>query len=111
VKTSAYFVVYVADMDRATAFSRDALGVEVGFSSPDWTSLAIGSTAVGLHGGADGTQTTLRTNESKTTLLPDAARPLGRAARNVDRMPKAEPPSGRRPCCSNRFSITLASHG
>jgi predicted enzyme related to lactoylglutathione lyase len=48
-----YFVIYVNDMDRATAFYKDALGAHVGFSSPEWTSLSIAGTSVGLHAGAD----------------------------------------------------------
>src|SRR5262245_47418861 len=50
---STYCVIYVNDMDRATAFYKDALGAHVGFSSPEWTSLTIAGSAIGLHGGAD----------------------------------------------------------
>jgi predicted enzyme related to lactoylglutathione lyase len=49
-----YFVVYVADMDRATRFYTAAFGADVKFASPHWTSLRIAGTAVGLHPGAEG---------------------------------------------------------
>jgi predicted enzyme related to lactoylglutathione lyase len=44
-----YFFVYVADMDRATAFYRNAFGADVKFASPNWTSLSIAGVAIGLH--------------------------------------------------------------
>ncbi|MGQ0826105.1 MAG: VOC family protein [Actinomycetota bacterium] len=50
---STYFIVFVNDMDRATAFYKDAIGAHIGFSSPEWTSLTVAGTAIGLHGGAD----------------------------------------------------------
>ena len=34
-------MVMVADMDRATAFYRDAFAADVKFASPYWTSLTI----------------------------------------------------------------------
>jgi predicted enzyme related to lactoylglutathione lyase len=51
---STYFMVMVADMERATAFYRDAFGAEVKFASPYWTSLQIAGVAIGLHHGAEG---------------------------------------------------------
>ncbi len=50
---STYFMVIVADMDRATAFYRDAFGANVKFASPYWTSLSIAGVAIGLHHGGD----------------------------------------------------------
>jgi lactoylglutathione lyase len=52
---STYFIVMVSEMDRATAFYRDAFGADVKFASPYWTSLTIAGTAIGLHHGGDGT--------------------------------------------------------
>ncbi len=49
-----YFIVYVADMDRATRFYTDVFGADVGFASPHWTSLTIAGVAIGLHPGAQG---------------------------------------------------------
>jgi len=45
----AYFIVYVADMDRALAFYHHAFDGEVNFSSPHWSSLVIAGSNVGLH--------------------------------------------------------------
>ena len=50
---ATYFMVIVADMDRATAFYRDAFGADVKFASPYWTSLTIAGVAIGLHHGGD----------------------------------------------------------
>ena len=52
---STYFMVMVADMDRATAFYRDAFGADVKFASPYWTSLTIAGVAIGLHHGGEAT--------------------------------------------------------
>ena len=52
--TGTYFIVYVSDMDRATAFYRDVFGADVKFASPHWTSLVIAGVSVGLHPGAEG---------------------------------------------------------
>jgi len=49
-----YFVVFVADMDRATKFYADVFGADVKFASPHWTSLVIAGAQVGLHPGATG---------------------------------------------------------
>jgi predicted enzyme related to lactoylglutathione lyase len=45
----AYFIVYVADMDRALAFYRDVFDGDVTFESPHWSSLVIAGANVGLH--------------------------------------------------------------
>ena len=50
---STYFMVMVAEMDRATAFYRDAFDADVKFASPYWTSLTIAGVAIGLHHGGD----------------------------------------------------------
>lgn len=44
----------VSNMERATEFYRDVLGMELMVSSPYWTALEIGGVRVGLHwsGGA-----------------------------------------------------------
>ena len=51
--SGAYFVVYVADMDRATKFYEETFGAMVNFRSPEWTSLRIAGVDIGLHSGAD----------------------------------------------------------
>jgi lactoylglutathione lyase len=45
----AYAIKYVADMDRAVAFYRDTLGLELKFETPGWTEFATGSTTLALH--------------------------------------------------------------
>ncbi len=54
---SVYFIVYVADMDRAVRFYQQAFGFERSYGSPQWTSLQLGNGQVGLHGGRSDTDT------------------------------------------------------
>jgi predicted enzyme related to lactoylglutathione lyase len=44
-----YAIHFVADMDRAVAFYRDTVGLEVRFSSPEWSEFATGTTTLALH--------------------------------------------------------------
>ncbi len=44
-----YAIKYVEDMDRAIAFYRDKLGLELNFQSPFWTEFATGETVLALH--------------------------------------------------------------
>jgi lactoylglutathione lyase len=44
-----YAIKYVADMDRAVAFHRDVLGLELKFQSPEWSEFATGETTLALH--------------------------------------------------------------
>jgi predicted enzyme related to lactoylglutathione lyase len=44
-----YAIHYVADMDRAVAFYRDTVGLELKFSSPGWSEFATGATTLALH--------------------------------------------------------------
>jgi predicted enzyme related to lactoylglutathione lyase len=39
----------VEDMDRATAFYRDVLGLEIAYASAYWTSFKTGATTLALH--------------------------------------------------------------
>ena len=45
----SYAIKYVADMDRAVAFHRDVLGLELKFASPFWSEFATGETTLALH--------------------------------------------------------------
>lgn len=45
----SYAIKYVADMDRAVAFHRDTLGLELKFQSPFWSEFATGETTLALH--------------------------------------------------------------
>ena len=44
-----YAIKYVADMDLATAFYRDKLGLDLKFQSPFWNEFATGDTVLALH--------------------------------------------------------------
>jgi catechol 2,3-dioxygenase-like lactoylglutathione lyase family enzyme len=44
-----YAIKYVADMERAIAFYRDKLGLELRFESPFWTEFSTGETVLALH--------------------------------------------------------------
>ena len=46
----AYAIKYVADMDKAVAFHRDALGLTLRFASPFWTEFDTGGTTLARHG-------------------------------------------------------------
>src|SRR4249920_84264 len=46
---------FVSDMDRAVAFYRDVLELELGYrSGEEWAQLGAGSVQVGLHGAGSG---------------------------------------------------------
>ena len=44
-----YAIKYVADMDKAVAFHRDILGLNLSFTSPFWTEFETGGTTLALH--------------------------------------------------------------
>lgn len=48
------FLISAQDMDRAVAFYRDVLGLEVKVNSPGWSELSFGTAVVALHGGGTG---------------------------------------------------------
>ena len=48
-----YAIKYVADMDKATAFHRDILGLALRFGSPFWTEFDTGGTTLALHAASD----------------------------------------------------------
>ena len=45
----AYLIEYVADMDRTVAFYRDAMGLPLKFTTPEWSEFATGETTFALH--------------------------------------------------------------
>ena len=49
----SYAIKYVADMQRAVAFYRDKLGIELKFESPFWSEFATGDTVLALHPASD----------------------------------------------------------
>jgi len=44
-----YVIEFVADMDRAVRFYRDALGLPLRLQSPGWSEFSTGETSLGLH--------------------------------------------------------------
>jgi catechol 2,3-dioxygenase-like lactoylglutathione lyase family enzyme len=48
-----YAIKYVGDMDRAVAFHRDVLGLELKFQSPFWSEFATGDTTLALHAASE----------------------------------------------------------
>jgi lactoylglutathione lyase len=52
-----YFIVVVADMDRAVRFYAEAFGASVVFSSAEWSEVMVAGATVALHPGGDGTET------------------------------------------------------
>ena len=45
----SHAIKYVADMDKAVAFHRDTLGLQLKFASPFWSEFATGDTTLALH--------------------------------------------------------------
>lgn len=48
------FLISAQDMDRAVAFYRDVIGLDVKAASPGWSELSFGTSIVALHGGGTG---------------------------------------------------------
>jgi len=44
-----YVIRFVADMEQAVRFFREALGFPLKFQSPEWTEFATGQTTLALH--------------------------------------------------------------
>jgi predicted enzyme related to lactoylglutathione lyase len=45
----SYIIEFVADMDRASSFYRDVIGLTLKFQSPGWSEFATGETTLALH--------------------------------------------------------------
>jgi predicted enzyme related to lactoylglutathione lyase len=52
--TETIVMLAAGDMERAVAFWRDGVGLEVRSTSPQWSELLAGSTVVALRGGGSG---------------------------------------------------------
>jgi lactoylglutathione lyase len=52
-----YFIVVVADMERALRFYQEAFGASVVFCSAEWSEVDVAGSTVALHPGGDGTGT------------------------------------------------------
>lgn len=63
----------VDEMDRATAFYRDVLGLEAGYSSPFWTSFKTGAVTLALHHRIEGGGEPNRDNFVAILAVPSVA--------------------------------------
>ena len=117
-----YAIKYVADMDRAIAFYRDKLGLDLKFQSPFWSEFATGETVLALHPASDdkpaGSESTIsanstsavRSSESSSpasprrctdSTSPECATRMVRTSRSVDRF-KSRPSRGFQQTCALR---------
>jgi predicted enzyme related to lactoylglutathione lyase len=60
-------VVYTQDMARATAFYRDALGLEPDFESSHWTTFRTGACTLALHAGSEAPDPTFLVDDLDAT--------------------------------------------
>jgi lactoylglutathione lyase len=72
-----YAIHFVADMDRAVAFYRDTVGLELKFASPGWSEFATGATTLALHPASE-------ENPAGTTHLGLHADDIAAAHRKLD---------------------------
>ena len=112
--SGAYFVVYVADMDRATKFYEETFDALVGFRSPEWTSLRIAGVSIGLHGGSDTTPRSIGLGFDVDDL-DGACAAVARAGGAVVKAPEKRADAGITlaevvDTEGNQFSLTLAGH-
>ncbi|HEY7446449.1 MAG TPA: VOC family protein [Vicinamibacterales bacterium] len=49
-----YAIKFVADMDRAVAFHRDVLKLDLAFQTPEWSEFDTGQTRLALHPASEG---------------------------------------------------------
>ena len=102
-------VVYTQDMERATAFYRDVLGLEPDFESLHWTTFRTGACTLALHAGSEAPDPTFE--------VPDAAAECERLlAAGVEVTEIREPVAGLRVFDArdpdgNRFSIESRAAG
>ncbi|MGH9137719.1 MAG: VOC family protein [Acidimicrobiales bacterium] len=90
--SKAYFVLVVADMDRALAFWKD-LGLDPAMVSPEWSELRWGEATLALHGGGDGVGGDTGLG-FEVTDLDDAVAQVETAGGTVVERPSARPGEG-----------------
>ncbi len=106
-------VLYVSDMERATRFYRDTLGLELDFGSAHWTTFKTGACTLALH--ATEQREPGSGEPDPTFLVPDADAERERlAAAGVEVTEIREPVAGTRVFDAtdpegNRFSIESKS--
>ena len=84
------YMLMAQDMDRAVAFYRDVIGLELRFSSPMWSELTFGDAVVALHGGGSGEQNTTGLS-FQVEDLNSAVREIERGGGRVTREPEDRP--------------------
>ena len=102
-------VVYTQDMERATAFYRDVLGLEPDVESPHWTTFHTGACTLALHAGSEAPDPTFEVADAEA----ERERLL---AAGVDVTEIREPIAGvrvfdARDPDGNRFSIESRAEG
>jgi catechol 2,3-dioxygenase-like lactoylglutathione lyase family enzyme len=58
-------VLYVEDMERATAFYRDTLGLEPQYESEHWTTFRTGACTLALHAGTEAPDPTFKVADAE----------------------------------------------
>lgn len=71
---AAVMMLRVTDMDRALAFYRDGLGLDVKMHMPFWSELTCGAARLALHPGGDGARRDSGINFEVDDLAADCAR-------------------------------------
>src|SRR5215472_14713843 len=69
LQTPERLVIYVSDMQRATAFYRDTLGLPLKFSTPGWTEFSNGGTILTLHQHVSGEPGVSQPSAGQATLV------------------------------------------
>jgi lactoylglutathione lyase len=112
--SGAYFIVYVADMDRAAKFYEETFEALVSFRSPEWTSLRIAGVSIGLHGGSDTTPRRIGLGFDVDDIDGTCAA-IARGGGAVVKAPEHKPDEGITlaevaDTEGNQFSLTLTGH-
>src|SRR5262245_19182563 len=96
---SAVMMLNVADMDRAVAFYRDGLGLNVKMHMPFWSELTCGQARLALHPGSDRQRRDSGINFEVDDLEADCAR-CAAAGGVIEKAPEHRP--------NQRISIATA---
>jgi predicted enzyme related to lactoylglutathione lyase len=75
-----YFMLWVADMDRAAGFYKEVFALDEAYRSPDWTELRFGDATIALH--------------SRTSHLPQQHTGLGFEVDDLEAACRAVPAAG-----------------
>ena len=86
----AYAIHFVADMERAVAFYRDPLGLELRCSAPGWSEFATGATTLALHPAPPTILPAARASGCTPTTLRPRTEQLSAAGVRFTRLPTPE---------------------